>query len=372
VHIGVSGWRLHGQRLGMGRYIEYQLKYWAPALQPAERVTVYVHEPFEPRSIGLPSTYSARVIRPKLSNALWENLLLPFGARDVDVLFGPSYTLPLTYRGRSVLVLHSVDEAAPGAHTMWHHLTYTQKYRFSARRATRVIATSASTAERAQEVYGIEKEKIDVVWHGVDDAFRPISDDRVLSGVRRQYFGVDRPYVLFVGGLSRRRNVPVLLEAFAEVKHQHKLPHGLLLFGPNRGGHPLQDICKRLGIADAVVQTDGRIASHHDLVPIYGAADTFVLPSISEGFSLTLAEAMACGVPVITVNTASLGEMAHGYGMTIAEPTVPLLADALSRVLTDRELRQRLSAGSLERAKLMRWDVSAHQTLHVLRRAATQ
>ena len=370
MHIGVSAWRLYGQRLGIGRYIEYQLKHWSLALADADRVTVFVHEPFDSGALGLSDAFSMRVIRPKLTDAIWENLLLPVPARDVDVMFGPSYTIPLTFPGRKVVVIHSVDEAEPGARS-WRHLLYTQKYRLCVQRATRVIATSHSTAERACDVYGISRDKIDVIWHGVDDQFRPLDDESICRTVRERYFGRDRPYVLFVGGLSARRNVPMLLEAFARLRRQHHIPHGLLLVGPKRDGIALEALCERLGISDSVVQTDGRFATHREIVPIYGAADVFVLPSISEGFSLTLAEAMSCGTPVITVNKASLGEVACGYALTIREPALDDLADALLRIVTDEQLRLQLRAKSLERSQRFRWATSAQQTLDVLRKAVS-
>ena len=111
MHIGVSAWRLHGQRLGIGRYIEYILKHWSTMLASDERVTLFTREPLDLEALGLTRAFTTRILRPPMTNALWENLLLPRAARDADVLFGPSYTLPLLYRGRSVVAIHSVDEA---------------------------------------------------------------------------------------------------------------------------------------------------------------------------------------------------------------------------------------------------------------------
>jgi glycosyltransferase involved in cell wall biosynthesis len=371
MRLGVSAWRLSGQRLGIGRYIEYMLRHWSTILEPADKVDVFVHEAFDTKELGLSKAFSPYVIQPALKNAIWENLLLPRYTRDLDVLFGPSYTLPLRPRCRSVVAIHSVDESE-GARPWWHDYTYGQKYRWSAQTADRVIANSHYVKQRLETCYGIAGNKIEVVWLGADEAFRPLNDPVLLRATRVKYFGSDRPFVLFMGGLSRRRNIPILLEAFSILKKKDRFPHGLLLMGPNRANIPLGELTARLGIADSVVHTVGQVADHHELVPVYCAADAFVLPSSSEGFSLTLAEAMACGTPVITVNRAALGEVAHGYGMTIEQPTVPALAEAMRQVLDDPELRSELSRKGLERARELRWPEAARRTLNVLREVAQQ
>ena len=115
--LGVSAWRWGGQRLGIGRYIEYLIRYWSTMLGPDDRVTIFTHAPLGADLLALSPAFENRRLRPKMTNALWENLLLPrFGPR-LDVLFGPSYTLPLVYPGRSVVAIHSVDEAVPGVHS---------------------------------------------------------------------------------------------------------------------------------------------------------------------------------------------------------------------------------------------------------------
>ncbi len=140
--------------------------------------------------------------------------------------------------------------------------------------------------------------------------------------------------------------------------------------GPNRADLPLADMAERFGITDSLVHTVGQVADHRELVAVYSAADVYVLPSSSEGFSLTLAEAMACGTPVITVNRAALGEVAHGHGMTIDAPELGPLTDALREVLRDSSLRAKLSRKGLERAKELRWPIAARRTLEVLRKVA--
>src|SRR5262249_15619726 len=157
----------------------------------------------------------------------------------------------------------------------------------------------------------------------------PIHDRELLRQTRIQYLGTDRPFILFVGGLSTRRNVPALMTAFSLLRKRANVPHALLLLGPNRGQLPLEELARQLDISDRLVNVDPTFDNHADLAAVYNAADIYVLPSSSDGFSLTLAEAMSCGTPTITVNTAALGEVAHGFASTVAEPTADALADAM-------------------------------------------
>lgn len=160
------------------------------------------------------------------------------------------------------------------------------------------------------------------------------------------------------------------MQAFATLRRQLQIPHGLLLAGPNRGAVPVQGLAAELGIADSIVHTDGVFREHRELAAVYNAADLYVLPSSSEGFSLTLAEALSCGTPVVTVNRAALGEVAHGYAMTIEEPDLDALTDAMGRVLTDTNTSRTLRVKGLERARELRWDQTAQRTLDVLREVA--
>src|SRR5262249_41413323 len=137
-----------------------------------------------------------------------------------------------------------------------------------------------------------------------------------------------------------------------------------------RAGVPLEPIAAQFGLGGSLIHTDRIFAHHHEIVPLYAAADLYVMPSWSDGFSLTLAEAMSCGTPVITVNRAALGEVAHGYALTIEEPNVDALTEAMGGVLGDPTLQRTLRERELERAKAFRWDITARRTLDVLRHVA--
>jgi len=369
MRFGINAQRLTGQRLGVGRYIEYLLKNWSRMLLLSDRISIYLRDPARVEDLMLPPGSSFEMIHPRLSALLWEQTTLPIRAKELDVLFGPSYTLPLAYSGRCVVATHSVNEKQPGAHPSWY-FGHSQYYRLSARKADAVIVPADATKADVQEIYGIPPERVVVIPQGTDDCFQPNRDEKLLRDTRVRLLGEDRPYVLFVGKLSQRRNIPVLMEAFARARKRAQLPHRLVLFGPNAVGTPLHEIAQGLGISDLVVQTDGKIASHRELVPIYNAADVFVHPSLYEGWSMTTVEALACGTAVIAANRGGLGEVAQGGALLLDDLTPDTLADAIERVLTDAPLREELRQRARQRGSQFRWDDVSRRTLDVLRAVA--
>jgi glycosyltransferase involved in cell wall biosynthesis len=274
------------------------------------------------------------------------------------------------YPGRLVVATHSVNEIQATAHDWWYRQRYGHLYRHCARKADVVIAPAESTKADITRLYGVPSERIVVIPQGADDCFRPLEDEGALRAVRQRFFGSDRPFVLFVGKGSSRRNIPMLLRAFARLRREERIPHGLLLFGPNTADVPLGAMCEELGIASDVVQTDGRVAHHQELVPIYNAADVFVHPSEYEGWSMTTVEALACGTAVVAANRGGLAEVTSGHALMVDQPTVDSLADAIGRVLTDDELRRDLERRARERGKSLRWEQTTRETLEVVRRVA--
>ncbi len=368
--IGYNGLRLARQRFGIGRYIEYTLKNMDPLLEPDEQVIVYVRDDFNKATLGLSEQFEVRQIHSRLDGVWWENFELGRRWREVDVLFNPSYTVPLTWRGPQVVATHSANEILPGAHEWWYDLTYRPRNRISARKADAVIVPTETAKVDIQRLYKVPAEKIDIVPEGVDDSFGPVEAPEALRAVRERYLGADVPYVLFVGKFSLRRNIPNLVRAFGQVKRQENLPHKLLLYGKNVHGQPIREIATELGISDDVVEINEQLTDHRTVLPIYSGADLFVHPTAYEGFSLTIVEAMSCGAPVVTVGRGAVAEIVGDAALTVDDPTPEKLAEQMRRALTDPQLRASMRQKGLERSKLWRFSECARGNLDVLRRVA--
>ena len=370
MRFGTNARRLAGQRLGVARYIEYLLRYWTEQATEDERGVLYLQEPLREGDELLRRSYESHVLRARPAGIVWENSALARAARDVDVLFCPGYTAPLVYRGRTVVAIHSMNEVERGTHPWWYDFTYSPLYRASAMRADRVIVPSESTKQDIQDRYGIAAERIVVVPQGADESFRRIEDEDVLRQTRLRWIGADRPYIVFVGKLSQRRNVPALIEAFALARRRYSLPHALLLLGPNGLGLPIRELTQELGVAGDVFQDDGAVSSHDELVAAYSAADLYVNASLYEGFSLTLVEALSCGTPVVAANRGALGEIAGDAALLVDDPEPEALAEAIGTALTDEDVRRRLRLLGPQRADAFRWRDTASRTLEVIREVA--
>ena len=371
MYLGIDGQRLNGQRLGIGRYIEYMLYHWSTLQAPGDRIDLFLRGG-GPHTVATLAGIRQVALTPALPGQLWQNLVLGRKVRRLDVLFCPAYTAPIARRGTYVVAIHSVDEVEPGTQPWHHRYTYDAIYRASARRARKVIAPSVTVSEAIQERYGVAADRITVVPLGVDECFRPNDAVDAQRSSRERLVGSSRPYLVFVGKLSRRRNIPLLLEAFATLVHEDRIPHALLLFGPNHLGLPIAQHAASLGVEDRVIQNDGRVAEHRDLVSVYTGADLFVSASSDEGTSLPMLEAMSCGTPVVAMPRGALPELAGDAALFASEVTAPALSDAMRHVLNDSELHRQLRLRGLAKVESYRWTEAARRTLEVVREAAAR
>ena len=233
MRIGFNGQRLAGQRFGVGRYIEYMLRHWAEVLPEEDRLTLFLRQPLDRGMDEFGPRVTPHLLRFGGSGIPWENLHLRRPARRHDVLFCPAYTAPVFYGGPLVVATHSVNETDPKAHSFLYRHSYSRLHRHSARIADRVIVPGARTRDAVISHYGVPAERISIVHQGADDMFRPTTDPALIAATRRRFFADGRPYVLFVGSGSKRRNIPMLIAAFAS-SGPRASPRGWCCSAPTR------------------------------------------------------------------------------------------------------------------------------------------
>lgn len=238
----------------------------------------------------------------------------------------------------------------------------------TARHARHIIVPSRSAADDVQRVLGVALERITVIAEAASPDLVP---DWTGTAERqaRERFGVQGPYVFNIGGFDKRKNLPLLVEAFGAAVPS--LPEGatLVIAGASHSSNPrvfppLEPVVRKLGLGSKVLLT-GRI-SDDDRRLLYQGAVACVTPSLHEGFGLTPLEAMACGTPAIVANRTSLPEVVGDAGV-IVEPEADALAAAIIRIMTDGEFRANRSRLGVERAALFSWERAAVQTADVYR-----
>jgi glycosyltransferase involved in cell wall biosynthesis len=366
----IDGTSLLLRSAGVKNYVYY----WIRALWKAagrEAVGVY---PFldsigvlshERSPLGRAGTW-ARIGWVLFSN-IRGNPVLDFAIRGVDVFHAslhtanPPRSIPLTG------TLHDFTcSLMPETHTAGNvaaTLHYSELLKKSGRR---VIAVSEQTKSDAVRLMGFDPDRVDVIYHGVDDAYRNVASDDV-SRVRAVY-GLTKPYVLFVGTIEPRKNVGLLLDAYAQLRSSTRGEFDLVVVGPK--GWSSEGVIARLNSELHGVRYLGYVPEK-DLPFLTAGAAVFIYPSLYEGFGFPVAQAMAAGAPVITSNVSSLPEIAGDTAVLIDPRSVTEMTTALERVLLNPSLAKDLAARGRVRAARFTWDRCAKESLAFFERAAS-
>lgn len=314
-----------------------------------------------PRPVRFPGGWPGD--RPRL---WWDHYLPRVLRRDrVDVFHGPNHFLPAFDRGRSVVTIHDVAYFRMGIYgegedELLKHLTLQ-----ALGRADAVIALSENT-RRDVEGLGVEPGRVRVIYGGGNVAAEgDIRRDR-REEMRHALKLPDR-YVLFVGTIQPRKNVPFLLRGLAELRRRGGPPRKLVLAGGCDAASAAQidAAIAELGLADDVTIT-GYVEDWH-LPLLYEGADLFVLPTLYEGFTLVTLEAMAYGTPVVATDTSSIREGVGDAALLVPVDDVRRLADAMHAALTDEALRRSLIGRGRDQAGKFTWERMARETLELYR-----
>jgi len=302
--------------------------------------------------------------RPRIFRLFFQQLLQPLllYALRIDVLHSPTFIMP-AWRGRArhVLTIHDMSSfVLPDCHPpIRRGRLYERIVRGSIRRADLVTVPSSSVkADILRFVNGVSEERIRVIPCGIDDAFHPRDAAEVRPVLRR--LAIPTPYVLYLGTLDPRKNLPALIDAFAELVADGRSEH--LVLGGDAGWSPNELLSRiaRDGLQDRI-HLSGYIAET-DLPLVYAGATLFVYPSLLEGFGFPPLEAMAAWVPVVASDTSSLRENLAGAATLVPPGDAKKLAEAMRLLLTDETARMNSVEAGLKRSQSYRWDHFAAET----------
>lgn len=384
MHIGMNAQLLsfsqNYRNGGVSRYIRSLLTELAK--QPGEHeYTVFVNGQAvieqltdsyrHPQITYVPASWSESQPAARIA---WEQLTLPSLIRQkhIDVLHSPVNVLPerLPRSCAGVVTLHDLAFLRfPNVLTRskrLYHRTFTVR---SLKRATMIIAVSDSTRQDAVELVGIPAKHIQTVYTCINEQFSNVSKGEEVQSLRQKY-GLTGGFLLYLGTLEPRKNIPTLIEAYARLRQTYNIQEKLVIAG---GKGWLYDTIfakvQALGLESEVI-FPGFIPDEEQTT-WYAAAAAFVYPSLYEGFGLPVAEALACGTPTVTTNVSSLPEAGVGLALTVEPHDVTAMADALHTALTDVALREKCRAMAPTMAERFSAHTMVQQTLRVYEQAAT-
>jgi glycosyltransferase involved in cell wall biosynthesis len=362
VRVGIDAHCLGQKKTGNETYTYTLIKYLSAMEPNGVEYTVYLGGEMADRD-GLFSNGSFR------SKQIWPLnpfIRIPVGfaiqshIEDLDV-FHAQYLLPYGLKCRTVLTVHDVlYERYPQYFTKMDTYRHKIEVPRSCRRADHVITVSESSKRDLVDFYGLDPDRITVTYPGPDSSYRPIEKCAAKKRLKEKY-DIQGDFILYVGAIQPRKNIPRLLSAFAQLKSERHLLHKLLIVGPKAwlsseafGALENNESRKDVYVTGYVPQ--------EDLPYFYNSADLFVYASMCEGFGLPVVEAMACGTPTITSRGSSLEEIAGGAAVLVDPSSSEDIAHAIEEVLQDSALQAQLRELGLSRSRMFSCQTMAAQT----------
>lgn len=343
-------------------------------LYPGDLLTPIVRRFNTPPATGTPTAKPGRAsvvkramgtVKPAAKRASEWHFRAYCRAVGFDLYHEPNH-VPFRCHLPTVLTVHDLSAVRfPQWHPADRVRMYDHRFREGLRQAAALVTGSNAIREEISATYGIARESIAVVYHGVSPAFRPRTREE-LEPVRKR-FGLPERFFLCVGTIEPRKNVGMLMRAFADLPGEVRESCPLVLVGPwGWRADADREFFDTVGKAKGVRHL-GYVADD-DLPLLYAAAIGLVYPTFYEGFGLPPIEMMACGGAVLTSTAGSVVEACGPHAEFLDPNDVTAWRDAMRRLATDAEYRERLREGTVEHANRFTWERAALETMAVYRK----
>jgi len=227
-------------------------------------------------------------------------------------------------------------------------------------KASLIVTISETTRRDVERLWSVPKDRIEVVYEGVNERYKPISDEKKIDEILRKY-GIKKPYFLYVGGFDPRKNILNTLLGFKRFLKNHGGYYLAMCGDPVGFEDYIHDEIEDLGLSDRIILTGN--VPHNDLPFIYSAATALVLISQYEGFGLPVLESLACGTPVLLSREGSLLEIAGDAGLYVDLLEPDRIAEVMALLAFDERIRGKLREKGLRRASKFTWDEAARKIL---------
>ncbi|WP_406825841.1 glycosyltransferase family 4 protein [Pedobacter sp. KACC 23697] len=346
--IGYDGKRAANNLTGLGNYSrsliehlanqfpEHEYLVYAPKVKPAKQIDTF----FEKDNIELKL--------PKNGTFLWRtlNILKDLTRDGCQIFHGLSQEIPLAIehtRIKSIVTIHDlIFLRYPQYYKFIDRKLYEWKSKSACKRANKIIAISEKTREDIIDLYGINPEKVEVIYQSCDDCFKTPFPKETLSRIKATYKLPDK-YILNVGTIEERKNLKLLVRALKDVNDEYKL----VVIGKQTAYFTgIEKEIEKLGLKNRILFL--RNIPFADLPGIYQMASIFVYPSFYEGFGIPIIEALYSGVPVVAATGSCLEEAGGPDSLYISPHDATGLAKAINQILERPQLQKEMKEKGLE------------------------
>ncbi|MCD4698784.1 MAG: glycosyltransferase family 4 protein [Bacteroidales bacterium] len=292
---------------------------------------------------------------------LWFEYAIPRILNKVkpDLFFSPDGYLSLSTNVKSLNVFHDLNfEHYPGDLPYFERKYYRHFFPKYAHKATRIATVSEYSKSDIVKQYGVPPDKIDVVYNGANEIFRPVGEEKKIQ-IRNKY-SLGKPYFVFVGALNPRKNLVNLFKAFDQFKEKDQSGTMLVIVGEKMYWTPeIKSAYESLKHKNDVVFS-GRLGLS-ELHKVLGSALALTYVSYFEGFGIPIVEAFNAGVPVITSKLTSMPEVAGDAALLIDPFSVDSISGAMLKISKDENLRIKLIEKGREQKKEFTWQKSSER-----------
>lgn len=354
MRIGFDAKRLFNNFTGLGNYSRTLVKNLVQYFP--EYLPLYLFTPGMAENAGtqfFQKNDRFKVIRPKgLPLSYWRSFGMhkDINAHDIDLFHGLSHELPVGIgrtKAKSVVTIHDLAfKRYPRQYAFADRIIYDFKFASACRRADRIVAISEHTRQDIIEFYHVEPHKIEVVYQTCDDHFKSHSSEEDLYKISTKY-KLPQDFLLYVGSINERKNLLGLTKAYTGLAKSLRPPL-VVVGGGSKYKKKVEEYIHSAGLTTSIwfLKPD-----YQELPLFYKLALAFVYPSLYEGFGIPVLEALFSGTPVITSNVSSLPEAAGPMSLLVDPTNQEQLLEALSKVIQDGGLRQKMSLEGIQYAQ---------------------
>lgn len=334
--------------------------------EPAQ-IVLFFNQPEYDKFQDQPHTKKVLVKARHYSLAEQTTFLKKLLDEKLDLMHFPHFNVPFLYRRPYIVTIHDlILSFFPGKkmNRWYHRLAYSLTIKNAVRHAKKIIAVSGSTKQDILTHLPAKDDKIQVVYNGVSDDFRPLVHYTECLDTLNKYRINEFQFILYTGVWRSHKNLPRLIQAFALLEEKKNFHIKLVITGNPDPFYPeVREMVKRHNLENDVIFTG--LVSEKELLHLYNAASIYAFPSLYEGFGLPPLEAMKCGTPVVASRSSSIPEICDGCALFFDPYSVDDIAKKIEYLYKDPAKQAELIEKGYRHVKKFTWKKNVDQTYDI-------